>query len=295
MFIRATHIQNEGAAAAATPETGAGAQSATPPTEPSAPKSYKLKVDKGEMEVPEEKLVALAQLGASSSKRYEEAKRLKEEAESILAVAKNDKSALKALEKAGFSRQEALAIVEEELRKEYEEMELSPEEKAKRAEKAELERLRQQEAERKQRLEEEARSKEEAAYFEQIDNEIAEALETSDLPKEPILGKWAIQYMASFAEQGEELSAKEAVKLVTADMKDILRNMLSGMDAKAVRQFLKEDHVKGLQDEALASFREKQQPFSKPAQAPKQAVAKDEPKEQKVIHGRDFWSKKRGF
>lgn len=294
MFFRTTAPSNEGAAASAEPVVSVQAQPEAQ-SEPSTPATKRLKVNGREIDVPLEKLDAYAQLGLSSTEKFNEAKKLREEAESILSVAKNEKSALKALEKAGFTRQEALAIVEDELRKEYEEMELSPDEKAKRAERAELERFRKEEADRKARLEAEAQSKEEAEYFEKIDAEIAEALEATDLPKEPILGKWAIQYMASFAEQGEDLSAKEAVKLVTADMKDVLRNMLSGMDAKAVRQFLKDDHVKGLQDEAMASIREKQQPFSKPATAPKQAAVKDEPKENKVIHGRDFWSKKRGF
>jgi hypothetical protein len=292
-MFRTTAPSTEGAPASAEPVVSV--QSPAPEAKPESPAVKKLKVNGKEVEVPVEKLDAYAQLGLSSTEKFNEAKKLREEAEEILKVAKTEKSALKALEKAGYSRQEALAIVEEELRREYEEMELSPEEKARRAEKAELDRLRKEKEERERRLQEEAQSKEEAEYFAKIDAEVAEALETTDLPKEPILGKWVIQYMASFAEQGEDLSAKEAVKLVTADMKGILRSMLSGMDAKAVKQFLKEDHVKGLQDEALASFREKQQPFSKPAQAPKQVAKEPETKETKVIHGRDFWAKKRGF
>jgi hypothetical protein len=259
----------------------------------------KYKVNGREVDVSSDKIDTLVSLGLASTEKFNEAKKYREEADSILGLAKNEKSALKVLEKAGFSRAEALAIVEEELKKEYEEMELSPEEKSKRAEKAEFEQLRKEKAEREQKIKEEAESKEEEAYLSKIDEEIAEAIKFSDLPQEPILGKWAIQYMSAYAQQGEDLSAKDAMKLVSGDMKEVMRAMLSGMDASEVKQFLKEDHIKGLQNEVLKAFQDKQAPFSKPAQAPKQVNAKpgqdaNEVASQ-VIKGRDFWAKKKGW
>lgn len=254
-----------------------------------------LKVNGKEVQVPVDKLDSYAQLGMSATQKFEEAKKLREEAQSILDVAKTEKSAMKSLIAAGFSREEAKSILEADLRKEYEEEDLSPDEKAKRAEKAELEKYRQAEAERQKKLEEEASSKEELAELEKIDAEIAEAIEQSDLPRNAILGKWALQYMSAFAEQGEDLSAKEAMKLVSADMKEVIRGMLSNMDAASVKQYLKDDHVKGLQEEVLKEYQSKQSPFAKPATVAKPAPAEKAAPEKKFISGKDFWDKKRSF
>ena len=289
MFFKTTTQCNE-----ATPVAAESVASVPEAVKPEVTfKTYK--VNGKDVQVPLDKLDSLAQLGLGATGKFEEAKKLREEAQAILDIAKTEKSAMKSLQAAGFSREEARAILEADLRKEYEEEDLSPEDKAKRDEKAELDKYRQAEVDRQKLIEQEASSKEEQAELEKIDAEIAEAIEESDLPKNPILGKWALQYMSSFAAQGEELSAKEAMKLVNGDMKEVIRDMLSNMDASAVKQYLKSDHIKGLQNEVLKAYQEKQSPFGKPATAPKQVASEPVEKEKTFISGRDFWDKKRRF
>jgi hypothetical protein len=289
MFFRTT-AQSEGESTSAVvgvQSEGNDASKTEPKSE--APLFKELKVNGKTVQVALDKLDSLAQLGMSATERFNEAKKLREEAQKILDVAKTEKSAMKSLISAGFSRAEAKAILEDDLRKEYEEEDLSPEEKARRAEKAELDKYRQSESERQKKMEEEASSKEELAELEKIDAEIAEAIEESDLPKNPILGKWALQYMSAYADNGEDLSAKEAMKLVNTDMKEVIRDMLSNMDASSVKQYLKSDHVKVLQEEVLKEYQSKQSPFAKPATVAKSAPAEQKSEGHTVIKSKDFF------
>jgi hypothetical protein len=249
-------------------------------------KFVKLKVNNTEREIAEDKIHGLAQLGLSATEKFTEAKKMREEAESILQANRTDKSAMKALERAGFSKQEAKAIIEEELSKLYEEDEMSPEDKSKRDEQAELKKYREQEAEKKKLIEDEQYSKEEQADIEQINDEIADAIEECDLPRNPILGKWALNYMSAYARQGEELSAKDAMKMVSGDMKEIIKDMLGGMDSASVKKFLKDEHLKGFIDENVASIQSRQ-PFNKPAVALK-PVAKPEENVNKIMSWKQF-------
>jgi len=291
MFFRTTARMEEAA-----PAADASMVSVPVEAKPELPTTKSFKVNGKMVEVPLDKLDSYAQLGLASTAKFEEAKKLREEAQSILDVAKTEKSAMKSLLSAGFSREEAVTILEADLRKEYEEEDLSPEQKQAREKDARLAKFETEEKARQTKIEQEASSKEEQDELEKIDKEIADAIEESDLPKNPILGKWALQYMSSFADQGEELSAKEAMKLVNSDMKEIIRDMLSNMDASAVKQFLKSDQIKGLQNDVVKEYQSKQSAFSKPATAPKQV---DNDSTGKVSHGtikgRDFWDKKRSF
>ncbi len=257
--------------------------------------SRTLRVNGKDVVVNEDQFDKYLQLGLASTEKFTEAKRMQEEAQRIIGAAKDQKSALKALELAGHTRAEAREILENELRSLYEQEEedakLSPEAKTLREREAELAEYKKQETDRKKKIEDEANSKEEAEYLNKIDNEIADAIEASDLPKHPILGKMAINYMSSFASQGQELSAKEAMKYVAADFKVIVRDVLSGMDAKTVKQYLKDDQVKGLRDEALSEYQSKQKPFDKPATVSKQV--REEPKDavsNPVIRSKDFFN-----
>lgn len=263
-----------------------------PKQEPAS--SKKFKVNGREIEVPQEKLDYYAQLGLSANEKWQEAANMRKEAEKVLATAKTEKSAIKALEAAGYSRADAQKVIEDELRRIYEEEDMSPEEKAKRQQEEELNRYRQAEAERKRLIEEEANSKEEQKYLEQLDNEIAEAIAATDLPKNPILGKFALNYMNAFAQQGEELSAKDAIKFVSNDFKLILRDMIGSMDSKSLKEYLKPEHLKGFQQESVAEYRSKQQPFAKsPERSANQAAEKEDNKAKEYVNSRQFFKTNR--
>lgn len=283
-----------------TPQRNEGAESSAPVegepevvSEVKVPVGKTFKVNGREKQVAEEEYDKYIQLGLAATEKFTEAKRIQEEAQKVLAL-KGEKSAMKTLLAQGYTKQEAREILENDLRSEYEAEEedakLSPEAKKLREREAELAEYKAQEEARKKAIEAEANSREEREYLNKLDDEIASAIEGSDLPKHPILGKMAINYMSSFASQGQDLSAKEAMKYVSDDFKVIIRDVLSGMDAKAVKQFLKDDHIKGLRDEGLVEYQTKQKPFDKPAVASKPVQQESGAKPMEVKRSKDFFS-----
>jgi hypothetical protein len=296
MFSISTTPRNEAAEASAPVVS----ESEVAVSEVKVPVVKTYKVNGKDVQVSEDQFDKYIQLGMASTEKFQEAKRIQEEAQKVLAL-KGEKSAMKTLLAQGYTKQEAREILENDLRSEYEAEEedakLSPEAKKLREREAELAEYKAQEKARKDAIEAEAASREEREYLNKLDDEIAAAIEGSDLPKHPILGKMAINYMSSFASQGQELSAKEAMKYVNDDFKVIIRDVLSGMDAKAVKQYLKEDHIKGLRDDAMSEYQSKQKPFDKPAAASKQVEASADANQvaNSMIKGRDFWAKKKGW
>ena len=99
--------------------------------------------------------------------------------------------------------------------------------------------------------------------------------------------------MNAFAQNGEEPSAKGAMKFVSNDFKLILREMLGSMDAKSLKEYLKPEHIKGFQQEKISEYQAKQQPFAK---QPKPAAPQAEEPQQdkpKVVHSRHFFKNNR--
>lgn len=238
---------------------------------------YTLKVNGKEVKVPKSKLEMYAQLGLASDEKFKEAKRIREDADKILSTAKTEKSAIKSLMAAGYSKQEARQIIEEELLKEYEYEDLSPEEKKRKEMEEELKKYKSKEEQEKAEREQAARSKEEAEYFKKLDDELADAIKSSNLPKHPVFGKFALQYMASSASQDLDISAKDAMKLVEQDFLGVVQEVLSGLDAKTLKSWLGDKTLRSLREDAVSELKSKEPPFAKAKEQPaKQANPDDE-------------------
>lgn len=253
---------------------------------------YTLKVNGKEVKVPKSKLEMYAQLGLASDEKFKEAKKMREDADKILATAKTEKSAIKSLMAAGYSKQEARQIIEEELLKEYEYEDLSPEEKKRREMEEELKQYKTKEEREKAERDEIARQREEQEYFRKLDDELADAIKTSNLPKHPVFGKFALQYMASSAAQDLDISAKDAMKLVEQDFLSVVQELLSDLDAKTLKSWLGDKKLRSLREEAVSELKSKEPPFAKAKNAPaKQANAEDEDDEEKpqIIRSKGFF------
>lgn len=253
---------------------------------------YTLKVNGKEVKVPKSKLEMYAQLGLASDEKFKEAKKMREDADKILATAKTEKSAIKSLMAAGYSKQEARQIIEEELLKEYEYEDLSPEEKKRREMEEELKQYKTKEEREKAERDEIARQREEQEYFRKLDDELAEAIKTSNLPKHPVFGKFALQYMASSASQDLDISAKDAMKLVEQDFLSVVQELLSDLDAKTLKSWLGDKKLRSLREEAVSELKSKEPPFAKAKDVPaKQAKAEDENEEGKpqIIRSKGFF------
>ena len=251
---------------------------------------YTLKVNGKEVKVPKSKLEMYAQLGLASDEKFKEAKKMRDDADKILSTAKTEKSAIKSLMAAGYTKAEARQIIEEELLKEYEYEDLSPEEKKRRELEEELKQYKSKEEQEQAEREATARQKEEEQYFKKLDEELADAITSSGLPKHPVFGKFALQYMASSATQDLDLSAKDAMKLVEQDFIGVVQELLSGLDAKTLKSWLGDKKLRSLREDAVSELKSKEPPFAKAKSPAKQAApeARDEEKPQ-IIRSKGFF------
>lgn len=286
--------------AAPTPVAAPEAPESAPKAEalkPSVPESFKIKVNGKEKEVTLDKLLVMAQKADAADERFSEAARLRKEAEEIVSTAKSEKSAIKMLVKAGYTAEEARKIVEDELRAAYEYEDLPEEEKKHRQMQEELERYKKSEKERQEAEERAKLEKEDREYASRLEQEMVSALESSWLPRNEIYGKAAFNYMAAAARKGFDLSAADAVRLVESDFVETNRSAIKSMDLEQVLKIFGEDKFKEYSGRSITEVKQKEAPFTKPAQAVKQAKSESPEKESKptVIRGRDFWDKKRGF
>lgn len=263
---------------------------------PAQEEIYTLKVNGKEVKVPKSKLEMYAQLGLASDEKFKEAKKIREEADRILSTAKNEKSAIKSLMAAGYTKEEARKLIEDELLKEYEYEDLSPEEKKRLEMEDELKKYKTKEEKEQAEREAAARQREEEQYFRKLDEELADAIKTSGLPKHPVFGKFALQYMASSASQDLDLSAKDAMKLVEQDFLGVVQELLSGMDAKTLKSWLGDKSLRSLREEAVSELKSKEPPFAKAKeQSAKQVSSKDEEDDGKpqIIRSKGFFKASR--
>ena len=272
------------APAESAPETGEGNQQEV---KPSTIKQFKVNGKVIEVDVSNEAQVnKLLQLGLASGDKFQEASRIKKEADEILAAAKTEKSAAKALKKAGFSDAEIREILEKELAGYYEEESLSPEEKARREREAKLAEYERREKEAAEKEQMTKREQEIAKEVENLESELLGALEKSSLPRTPILAKWATQYLAAFDAQGINLSAEDAVNMVEAEFPKLIKGVLSSTkDVAQLKQLLGAETVKMLLDDSVAAVKRAEQPFSKEKKiSPETSESQSKPKQKESMN-----------
>lgn len=307
MLVKAPTLMNEGGAAAgsaapAQAESGSSLTSKQASAKGSATeqsgtiKEFKIngKVVKVDLSNPTE-VEKLVSLGLASNDKFQEAAKLRKEAEDILAAAKTKKSATEALKKAGFDAKEIKEILEKELAGFYEEEALSPEEKQRRAEMEELKRYKEEEARKKEEEAKSAKDKEIEAEMQQLEEELLGALAKSSLPRTPVLAKWAVQYMSAYDAQGINLTADQAVKIVEKEFPQLVQSVLSTMDVQNVKQFLGKSLVKQLLDDSVKAVKQAEAPFTKEAkQTSREASQSSNKPKQKIAMGDYFEKLRRG-
>lgn len=302
MLFSAPTLMNEGGATSAPAQAESG-QSLTSKQaaakdsgseQSGSVKEFKIngKVVKVDLSNPAE-VEKLVSLGLASNDKFQEAARLRKEAEDILAAAKTKKSATEALKKAGFDAKEIKEILEKELAGFYEEEALSPEEKQRRAEMEELKRYKEEEARKKEEETKSAREKEIAVEMEQLENELLGALGKSSLPRTPILAKWAVQYMSAYDAQGISLSADQAVKLVEKEFPQLVQSVLSTMDVQGLKQFLGKSLVKQLLDDSVKAVKQAEAPFTKEGKQTSREASQSSSKPKQKIAMSDYFEKLR--
>jgi hypothetical protein len=233
---------------------------------PAEPKKYRVKIDGEEQEVDDQTLVKDYERRAASHKRFEEAARLRKEAEEILELPKKDLKAF--LQKQGLNPQEvAEMLLLQELQQSLAEP-VDPD-------KEELERYRNKDKEEQDRLkaEEDAKLEQEARV--NFDTKIATALEGTGLSKDPYTVRSAALFVRSCLKNGFEPDADEIKDALEGKVKNDYKSVTSSLEG--------EDLVKWLGDELLTKIRKydlqqlkakRVQPEIPKANAPKQEQKK---------------------
>jgi predicted enzyme involved in methoxymalonyl-ACP biosynthesis len=145
----------------------------------------------------------------------------------------------------------------------------------------EKEALTKREAEERAKAEEEAKHKEEVArlsekYTKEYTEEFMEALSSTKLPRSPTVVAKVAEKMQLALDQGYELSAKQAVKLVEKEIAEYKKALLKDMDEELLAEFLGEDGIKKIRQRDLKNLKN---PVPKPAEPKQDAqVKEDEPR-----------------
>lgn len=222
-------------------------------------------------------------LARAAQEAMQDSSSTKKQVEQFFKALKSDTKAV--LADMGIDPKEfAAAVIEEEIRN----SQMTPEQK----ELEELRAAKKQMEEEKQRLkeqaEQEARTREEQLAYEKISNDIAAAISTTYLPKEPATVRRVAQYLKVANERGVELSANEAIKFVEQDLKEELKSILGQLGEDNIEDFVGKDVFKKVRKRNLDKAKSvpttpatakantvevKQQPKAEEKQAPK--LAKD--------------------
>jgi hypothetical protein len=232
------------------------------PPAPQEPKKYRVKIDGEEQEVDEQTVVKDYERRAASHKRFEEAAKLRKEAEEILELPKKDLKAF--LQKQGLDPQEVAEML---LLSQFEEQLKEPVD----PEKEELEKYRSKDREEKEKQEREEDEKREQEERAKLDTTIFEALQGTGLSKDPYTVRSAALFVRSCLKAGFEPDATEIKEALEGKVKNDYKSVTSSLEG--------EDLVKWLGDELLTKIRKydlqqlkakRVQPEIPKAQAPKQ-------------------------
>ena len=218
------------------------------PVEPPKPSKLKrkLKVNgvESEVEASEDELWASHRQAQASQKRFEEAASIRREAEQERQQLKQMRerlaqSPLQALIDAGYTPDQALAVVEQDALAQMERMKMTPEQR-------ELEQLRyerqQNQLARQQYEQQQQTSQQEAAFKQALDqdsSEILDAMKTAGWPAED----WALEIFAkdfyTAKEQGIDLSRDELVAAATKQRDNLVEAALLGVkdDDELIEKF----------------------------------------------------------
>ncbi len=253
------------APAAAAPVTQPGTKPAattTPAPTPAEVRKMKLKLDGQDVEMSENEVIALAQQGKVSGKRFQEAADMRRQAEQIMKLAaENPKEFL--TKQGKNARQWAEELLIEELKREA----MTPEQK--RAAENET-KLKQYELEKKQAKEAADKAdidRKTEEHMKNFDNIFVEALGKSGLPKTP----YTIMRMAQLVQSKNKLkldvSADQLAKLVKEDYIAEQKTLFGALDGDQMIEFLGPELVKKLSKAQIAKIKAKGNPTAQAGSA----------------------------
>lgn len=224
-----------------------------------------------------------AALSHSSTEKFTEAKRLKEEVEKLKSQYDSEDDIAR-WKRQGKTASEIRDLLADKLTAILEEEQLDPKERELRDLRArEAERKKQEEAAEQEKMSAEEKRKTEIAAR-QLEHEIVEAAESLKIPVNPFMLKQLAYEMYNAGERGVDLSAKDAARIVEKQWFDTFSEVLPKMNTRQIKELLGADMLKALQEEAVAEVKTANAPFVKKQNQEKQQVPKkqESPEEQKT-------------
>jgi hypothetical protein len=225
-------------------------------------RALRLKVDGREIEeelpfeIPDdpeavEYMTRQLQMARMGSKRAQEYAQLEKEIRQL--ITEGTKNPRKLLKELNIDEKElARAIIEQEI----ENSQKSPEQLEKERIEEELRMLKEEREREKQDFERKEFERLQEQAYERYDTQMSQALEKSDLPKEPYVVKKIADYMLAALQQGYDVSPDDVIPLVRDEIKEDLRSLINVMPDEALEQFLGKEVFNRFRKKNLAKAKE---------------------------------------
>ena len=215
----------------------------------------KLKVRGKEIEVDEDKYHAYAQKGAAAEEKWQEAARMRKEAEEFMTKLKSNPLELLKDPSLGVDFRK---IAEDYIWEQMQEENLSPEDKQRKQEMKELEELRA--AKQKQQTdEEEQRFQQEVEHFQQdYDKKLTQALMKSDCPKNTYTVRRIADYMNIDIKAGVERPIEDYIERVEMDYAEDFNSYLDGVPVEKLIKIIGDKRMKKVREHELAKLKSPQ-------------------------------------
>lgn len=232
------------------------------------------------------RLKEMAQKGEGADQKFQEAAKVRRQMEQFAKLMQDDPIA--ALQRLGHDPDK---IAEMHMQKRIEDMQKSPEQKEREQLQKELEAIKKE----KERLENDHKEAEykvaQEKYSRQLDNEITEALQKSEMPKSPYVVKRLAEYMMLGLQKNPKFNVSDAVPLVERQIKQEIQEMFGAMPEDVVEKMLGNDVSNKLRKRRLSKMKKAPQTASQVKSTGKSEINKSQSKEEKKpISAKDFFS-----
>jgi hypothetical protein len=232
----------------------------TTPEVQAPPRMLKLKLDGKEVEMTEQEVISYAQQGKVATQRFQEAQKMRQEAEQLLQFAKQNPKEF--FNKTGMNaRQWAEQYLMEELTNEA----MSPEQRKARENE---EKLRTYESEKKQAQDKQAQEQRDRLtdeHRQRLDLMFTKALTESGLPRNQFTVKRMAELQLLNIKNKYELDASQLAKLVREDYQSELKSIMGSADGNQLMDFLGADNVKKLSKAQIAQLKARANPSAAPS------------------------------
>lgn len=238
-------------------------------------KRYKVKIDDQEAEVDEDEVVAGYQRAKAAHKRFEEASKLRKQAEQLVHALKNDPISVLTDPRLGVDFKQ-LAV--DYLAKEFEQEEMSPEQRRASELERKVREYEEKEAARIQEAEQAELSQAQQRFAQELEHEFSGVLETSGIPKTTESVRRMAYVKLQAIEAGYDMTAAEIAAEVKRSYAEEHTSYFGALDGDALLSAIGEPTLKKIRKAELARLNGGRNAPSAQRETPNTGSAKEKPK-----------------